>query len=132
MLRMILIVIAVLGALKAVFALIRPALARRVVDWWLAVPAAMGRFVGIVLAVLGLLLVGLAVAKTGDTVIGAAVLIGALAIAAGIAYQYPRVWHGVLRPFSSSGSLWMLRMIAVIGLLLCGALLFIGLRSWPS
>ena len=122
-LRVVVILLAVAGILKGAYGIFWPAKAQKWVDWWLEIPPVAARFAGVVMGVGGAVLIGIVVWHVGHPVLAVSVLVGAIAIAAGFAYQYPTVWRAAYMPFSSRGPTWRVRASAVVALLLAALLL---------
>ena len=127
--RIVLAVVALALAAKSLLVFLWPGRVRAVASWWIRMPGHFARILGWGLGVAGVTLTGLAVSLISDAVVSAALAIGVLLIAAGIAYQYPAVWQQVVKPFSESERPWALRVLAAVGLVAAAALLWIVLMS---
>ena len=124
-LRTIVLIFAVLALLKGVWMLAFPSGAQQVAAWWLNIPAAVSRQLGVLFIVFGLLLIGWAVRQLQDSVIGAAIVIGAVIMVGGFLYLWPSAIRALGKPFQPEGSKWLMRGLGVLLLMLAGILFFV-------
>jgi hypothetical protein len=128
-LKIILLIVAALALLKAVWLLLWPAGVKATIDWWLKMPASASRLIGYAAIVGGLILIGLAIVRMADPVIAATTVLGTVCVVLGMFYQWPAVFSALNRPFGSEGKDWVIRATGVALLILALALAFICLRN---
>ncbi len=109
-LNLILLIVAALALLKAVWMLAWPAGFKSTVDWWSKMPVPAARILGAVTALAGLALIVLAIARMGDPVIAIATILGAMLVLFGLFYQWPgTLFPLVVKPFGLEGKDWVIR-----------------------
>ena len=127
-LEMIVLVLAAVSLLKGVFCLVRPEKAQKVVEWWLKAPAGVFRALGVACVVVGVVFVGLAVARIGQATIAVVNIAGSLLVFAGLAYMRPALVQTMLRPFSPEGRSVTMRLAGVAAVAFGLVLLLIFLK----
>lgn len=131
-LNAILLIVAALTVLKALWMLAWPGGFKTTVDWWSKMPVPAARSLGCATALAGLVLIGLAIAQMGDPVIAIATILGALLVLAGLAYQWPAVLFSlVAKPFGPEGKDWVVRACGAAALALV-ILLFLYVRFYEN
>ncbi len=127
-LRLILLVVMAGALLKAVWMLLWPAGVKATMDWWIKMPLAASRAIGMVVLVAGLILIGLAIVRMGDPVIAAITVLGTVCVVVGMFYQWPSLMAALLKPFGTEGKDWAIRTTGVVVLLFAALLAYICLR----
>jgi hypothetical protein len=128
-LKLVLLIVAVLALLKAIWLLLWPTGVKSTVDWWLKMPAPASRLIGYLAIVMGLVLIGLAIAKMADPVIAATTVLGTVCVVFGMFYQWPAVFSALNKPFGSEGKDWVIRTTGVVLLVVALLLGYISLRN---
>ena len=129
-LRTIVLVVGLVALLKGLWFLLLPDLARGFVDWWLRLPARVGRQLGLLSMILGVGFTGLAVARMHSATVAAVTIMGTLWVLGGLLYLSPDVLQTVGRSFGTHGPRWWARtaggVAVAAGLVLLAIYLFEG------
>jgi protein-S-isoprenylcysteine O-methyltransferase Ste14 len=128
-LKLILLIVAALALLKAVWLLLWPAGVKSTVDWWLKMPAPASRLIGYGAMAAGLVLIVMAIMKMADPVIAATTVLGTVCVVFGMFYQWPAVFAALNKPFGSEGKDWVIRTTGVVLLVVALLLAYICLRD---
>lgn len=111
----------VIALIEGAFLLLFPQPAARLIHWWTTRGVTLLRNIGRVVFVVGIVILGCAIAAVQNGLIAATLIIGTLCVAVGVIYHFPPALRMILRPWTRDLPVWMRStggVICVIGILL--------------